>query len=346
MSNGKSGTASIRETSGPATGPRPSRWPIGLVLVSFLSGAGVAAILQPFDLDFPSASAVAPPGLREYTLEIRGADLEVGPGTVWHAWTFNGTVPGPLITATAGEILRVTVRNNHHLVHSFHTHLAPYTLSSDGSQLNTISGIAGMAMIEPGQSYTYEFRNLRPGVYYYHCHSAHGDHSIAQHIAQGLYGAISIRAPDEPRIREEALFMGEMGFDVTGANRPFYVMNGKGIPGGEHALEEIFAEKGIAGVAAELGKTVPVFSMKVDEPVRFTVVNIGDQIHSFHVHGMNLVSVDQYPSRIHPGNVVQLVPGGADRVVLTPANPGLWLFHCHVVSHADMGMIGVMNVEA
>ena len=332
----------------PTSNPPPARRMIaGLMVASFVAGVGASiALTNGYLPELPSATAAAPPGVRAYELEIRAADIEVATGAVWHAWTFNGTVPGPMITATAGEVLQITVRNRHDLVHSFHTHLSPYTLENDGSQMNPITAIAGMAMIAPGESYTYEFRHLAPGVYYYHCHSAHGGHTIQQHIAQGLYGAIVIRAPDELKVRDEAIFMAERGMDIDGDGAPFYIMNGKGIPGGEHALEEIFAKDGLPGVAAQLGKTVPVFNLKVGESVRFTVVNIGDQIHSFHVHGMNMVSVDMYPGRMHPANVVPLVPGAADRVILTPQNPGLWLFHCHVVSHADMGMIGVMNVEA
>ncbi len=200
-------------------------------------------------------------------------------------------------------------------------------------------------MIAPGASYTYVFHPSQPGVYYYHCHSAAGDKMISQHIAQGLYGAIVIEAPDEAPVRDEAVFMAERGFDIDGSGAPTYVMNGKGIPGGEHALEQIYAEEGLDGVVAQFGKTVPMFSAKVGETLRLSIVNIGDQIHSFHLHGINMVSVDLLPGRIHPANVVQLVPGGADRILITPTNPGVWLFHCHVVLHADMGMIGVLVVE-
>jgi FtsP/CotA-like multicopper oxidase with cupredoxin domain len=39
------------------------------------------------------------------------------------------------------------------------------------------------------------------------------------------------------------------------------------------------------------------------------------------------------------------VPGTADTLQLTFTEPGLWLFHCHVVAHADAGMIGLFVVE-
>lgn len=168
---------------------------------------------------------------------------------------------------------------------------------------------------------------------------------ISEHIAQGLYGAIVVKAPDEAPVPEEALFMAERGFDIDGDQAPFYVMNGMGHPGGEHHLEEIFAVGGIDAVKGEFGKTLPIVVARVNEPLRLAIVNIGDQPHTFHLHGFNHQSVDQYPGRNHPANVVQLLPGGADRILLMPTQPGVWLFHCHVVSHADMGMIGVFVVE-
>lgn len=321
---------------------------LAVAAASALLGAGASTLYaNPPAVPSPagSASAGAGPAVREYSLDIAPKDIEMAPGVVWHAWTYNGSVPGPLLIVTAGETLRVRVHNHHTLIHSFHTHLAPYSLENDGSQLNILTGVGKGAMVPPGGDYTYEFHPTTPGIYYYHCHSADGDKMISQHIAQGLYGAIIVKAPDEQPVRDEAVFMAERGFDVTGDGAPYFLMNGKGIPGGEHALEGLFAKQGLPGVVAQFGKTLPLINATAGETVRISVINIGDQVHSFHIHGVNLVSVDMMPGRMWPANVVQLVPGGADRVLVTPTEPGVWLYHCHVVSHADSGMIGVMVVK-
>lgn len=319
---------------------------VAFLLASAVVGASVAAFAIQAGVTLPveGARAAPLPQVREYHLEVVAADVPMGEEGVWHAWTFNGTIPGPTLTATVGDVIRVTVHNRHDVTHSFHTHLSPYGLENDGSQLNTISGIGGMAMIPPGQSYTYEYRATVPGLFYYHCHSADGGRTISQHIGQGLYGAILVKAPEEAPIRDEVVFMAERGFDVEGRSA-YFLMNGKGIPGGEHALEEIFHHEGIEGVKAQLGTTLPVSSAKVGEPIRISVVNIGDMVHSFHLHGFLATMVDHDKGEALPAQVLGLVPGEADRIVVTPTQPGLWLFHCHVVSHADGGMIGVMVVE-
>jgi len=290
----------------------------------------------------PGADAQAGGVVRHYDLTIKPSEIDMG-GPTWHAWTFNGSVPGPTLIATVGDVIEVTVTNMHTMVHSFHTHLSPYALESDVSQLNTITGIGGMAMIAPGESYTYKFVANEAGLYYYHCHSAAGGKPISAHIAQGLYGAIIVKGREEAPIRDEVVFMAERGFNVSDNGAPFFLMNGKGLPGGEHHLEEIFAEGGLAAVTPHFGHTIPAISAKVGEPVRVNVINIGDQIHSFHIHAMTAYDVED--ARPVPAQVVGLVPGEVDRFVVTPNQAGAWLFHCHVVSHADAGMIGVFLVE-
>jgi uncharacterized cupredoxin-like copper-binding protein len=289
--------------------------------------------------------------VREYNLEIVATDIDYGDGNIWHAWTFKetgdptGAVPGPTITANVGDKIVVHVKNNLDLVHSFHTHLSGYSQESDGAQTNVISGKGPGAMIPPGGEWTYEFDAKYAGVYYYHCHSADGGLMITDHIHQGLYGGLIVRDPNEKGVRDEVLFMGEMGHLTEGDNVPPYIMNGLGLPGGEHTLELAYREGGFDAVAANLGRTVPTFHAYAGEKLRMSIVNIGDQIHSFHPHNVDIFSVGALGGRQWPANVVPLVQGSADQVTLTFEEPGLWLFHCHVVAHADAGMIGLFVIE-
>jgi len=289
--------------------------------------------------------------VREYNIEIVPADIDYGGGNVWHAWTYKlegepaGTVPGPTLEVAIGERLVVNVTNKLDIVHSFHTHFSNYDLESDGSQLNTITGIGAGAMIPPGGKWRYEFEPDTPGILYYHCHSADGGRHITEHIHQGLYGAIVVKDPNDPPVRDEVIFMSEIGFNTEGDNLPPYIMNGLGLPGGEQALEQVFKAQGIDGVAAQFNKTVPMIEAKVGEEMHVHVINIGDQIHSLHAHNVKHISLGTLQGDQWAGNVLPLVPGQADTLQFTFTKPGLWLFHCHVVSHADAGMIGVFNIQ-
>ncbi len=323
-----------------------------LALFGFLILAGVAAVAAVFAVFVlvGGDSGVEAQTIREYNLEVVAADIEYGDGNVWHAWTYKlaedpvGTVPGPTLHVNIGEKLVVNVVNKLDIVHSFHTHFTNYDLESDGSQLNTITGVGAGAMIPPGGNWTYEFEPTEEGIYYYHCHSADGDRHISEHIHQGLYGGIVVHDPDGPPVRDEVMFMSEIGFDTEGDNVPPYIMNGMGLPGGEHALEEVFKADGIEAVQAQFNKTVPLIEAKVGEEMRLHVVNIGDVIHSFHAHNVKHISVGTLNGEQWAGNVLPLIPGQADTLSLTFTKPGLWLFHCHVVAHADAGMIGVFNI--
>jgi FtsP/CotA-like multicopper oxidase with cupredoxin domain len=288
--------------------------------------------------------------VREYNLEVVATDIDYGNGNIWHAWTYKeagaekGSVPGPTLHVNVGEQLVVNVKNNLDIVHSFHSHFSNYDLESDGSQLNVITGVGAGAMIPPGGTWTYKFEATEAGILYYHCHSADGGHHITEHIHQGLYGGIVVHDPDGPPTRDEVLFMSEIGFDTEGEDPPTYIMNGMGLPGGEHALETAFKEQGIDAVTAQFNKTVPLFDGKVGEELRLHVINIGDQIHSFHAHNVKHISVGTLEGETWAGNVLPLAPGQADTLSLSFTKPGLWLFHCHVVAHADAGMIGLFNV--
>ena len=282
--------------------------------------------------------------VRDYTLEIVPKDIDYGNGAVWHAWTFNGTVPGPTLKVKVGEMLRVKVINRHDMVHSFHTHLDGYSFENDGSQANYLTGEGVGGMMGPGDEHTWEFRPPTPGIYYYHTHSADKGFRPAQVVAQGLYGAIIVADPDEPPMREEVLFMGEIGDDTEGVVSPF-TMNGMGFPGGEVALETLWHEKGYAGVSEQYNRTIPHIKAKVNETFKLHVINIGNLEHSLYIHSATVISLGVLGGRPWPARVLPLVQGAADTLLITFDNPGLWLFHCHVETHADLGMIGLFEVE-
>jgi len=325
--------------------------PLVWMFVGLLIGTSIGYTFYQTDIasSFLSAQSSRPPPYvpitRYYTLVIEGANIPEGPNAIWHAWTFNGTVPGPTLYATAGDTLVVTVYNKLNLTHSFHTHLFGYNFKYDGSQANVITGIGMGAMIPPGGNYTYVLNATIPGIYFYHCHSS-DHHMITYHIHQGLYGAIIVDSVNKPHIDKDfVVFMGEMGPEVTGTGAPPYIMNGMGIPGGEGTLEKIVAASGVAGVLRAANVSYLAFSASVGQTARFNVINIGDQVHTFHMHDQSLISEWVTPGQEVPGNTIPLDPGTADSVLVNFTQPGVFLFHCHVVIHADEGMIGLMFVS-
>ncbi len=326
----------------------------GVMFMDLIMGGPVAAqAAQRIAAAAPAAPAAPAPRvfqergktIREYTIDITEKTIDYGGGNLWTVWTYNGSVPGPTLRGNVGEILRVKVRNKHTRVHSLHTHLSHYRIENDGSQANIITGKGTGAMIAPGKEYTYEYVLDRAGATYYHCHSGDKEFPINQHMLQGLYGMILVEQPGAPAGRDEIMFMAETTRLRKGNQVPPYIMNGLGVPGGELALEDIFKAKGLNGVVEQLGKTVPFYKLKVNEVIRLHVVNIGNIDHSLHIHEIPMVSLAVLNGRPWPAQILPLVSGAMDSLQLKFPNPGIWLFHCHVVSHADAGMIGVFIVE-
>ena len=103
--------------------------------------------------------------------------IKIAPGVKMKAWTFNGTVPGPVIRAREGDTVQVTLHNaDSKMAHSIDLHAAQ------------ISPQTGFADVLPGQSRTFSFVARRPGVFMYHC----GTSPVLQHIGMGMYGAIVV----------------------------------------------------------------------------------------------------------------------------------------------------------
>ena len=127
-------------------------------------------------------------------------------GHILDAWTFNGTIPGPTIRVTEGDLVRIRVINSNENSnpHSLHTHSIHYA-KNDGVSMGGYPGGA----ISPGRSYTYEFIAQPYGVYPYHCHVD----PIADHINRGLYGMMIID-PIEPRPQMSEMAMLLNGYDL------------------------------------------------------------------------------------------------------------------------------------
>ncbi|MEM2095314.1 MAG: multicopper oxidase domain-containing protein [Candidatus Caldarchaeum sp.] len=329
----------------------------GLISAGFLLGYTTAIFWAPTVFPNLFGARAQQANVHEYTIFIEPARIEIAPGVFWNAWTYNGTVPGPTLYAKVGDLIRIRAINKLNLTHSLHPHLPYYDLKHDGSQINILTGVGAGSMIPPGGEWVYEWPATKPGIWYYHCHSADGGLRIVDHMLMGLYGAIIVDEIDEPPARNFVIFMAETpavrGAIVGSGQRPFYIMNGMGVPGGEHEIELVFLGqskvfpqlKGLQGVSQLFNTSMPVFKAKVGERIRLHIINIGDLYHSFHAHVGDLRSQYVLGGRSWPAQIVPLVPGAADTIIYVLNQPGVYLFHCHVVSHADAGMIGLFILE-
>src|SRR3989442_12183170 len=128
---------------------------------------------------------------------------------IFHAWTFNGTVPGPTMRFTQGDHvqIKVIVTKDSKFPHSLHMH------SMHPGPMDGMSGAAGM--IEPGSSLTYDFVAQPAGAYPYHCHMF----PVQEHISRGLYGMMIIDPPTpRPQATEMVMMLNSYTYSFEGVN--------------------------------------------------------------------------------------------------------------------------------
>jgi FtsP/CotA-like multicopper oxidase with cupredoxin domain len=92
---------------------------------------------------------------------------------------------------------------------------------------------------------------------------------------------------------------------------------------------------------------IPPITVQEGQIVRLRIVNQTGEYHPMHLHGhlFTLLAVDGQPvqgSPVHQDSILV----GPDQVVdvaFAADNPGVWMFHCHVLLHAGMGMTTSVN---
>lgn len=92
----------------------------------------------------------------------------------------------------------------------------------------------------------------------------------------------------------------------------------------------------------------PLFTFDHGSTVRLTLRNLAAPEHPFHLHGQFFEIVDQgTPWTSQPGlKDTVLVPGGETvEVIVSMDNPGRWMAHCHILEHAELGMMAEVVVS-
>jgi hypothetical protein len=123
-------------------------------------------------------------GSRQKTFEldvIESAGIDLGMGTTFAAWTYDGRIPGPTIEACQGDTVTIHVRNKGTTSHGLDTH----ALKIDARRYGPTP---------PGSTLTIEKTVDVPGVFMYHC--AAGPVTDL-HIKSGIHGAMIVYPRNE-----------------------------------------------------------------------------------------------------------------------------------------------------
>lgn len=254
-----------------------------------------------------------------------------GDGSTYTFWTFNGTVPGPMIRVRVGDTVELSLTN------------APDSQLPHSIDLHAVTGPDGGAVatqVAPGQTKSFRFQALNPGVYVYHCATPH----IPSHIANGMYGLIVVEPEGGlPPVDREFYIMqgdfytqqdhgtkGHLTFNpaaVKDENPTYIVFNGRaGGLTGDNAMK------------ARVGETVRLFVGVGGPNVSSNFHVIGEIFDTVYVEGGSLQN--------HNVQTTLIPAGGAVIIEFKVEVPGTYILVDHALSRSiDKGAIANIEVS-
>jgi manganese oxidase len=264
----------------------------------------------------PIEPVILDDGTKLFRITTSYVDWEVEPGKVVRAMAYNGTVPGPEIRVDVGDKVRVELTNELDQSTALHFHGIRVPNPFDGVSPYT------QPVIQPGQTYTYEFTTVEPAVGIYHSH-----HMAEIQIPDGLFGAFMVGQMEIPQ-----------------------AMIDKGFTQVDHEVTMVLNDAGAIGMSLN-GKSFPAteaYTMAVGEVMMVHYQNEGLMGHPMHLHQPVgwIVAKDGIPLEVPmPGDTIWVSPGERYTVLYKAVDPGVWAWHCHILTHAEgpQGMYGMVT---
>lgn len=267
-----------------------------------------AAVLEPTILD---------DGTKLFELVVDEVKWEVEPGKVVDALGYNGMVPGPTMFADIGD--RVTIRVVNELDNGEGTSLHPHGLKDHAFELDGVTFIS-QDPIESGASMDYTFVADQESVVTYHSH-----HMSLHQVPNGLFGAMIIG--DYAQLAGIDGVVDEQVMILNDAGNIGFSLNGKSFPA-----------------------TTP-YQYTAGDKVVVHYANEGQMAHPMHLHNQTgtVIAKDGYllpAGARYQGDTFNVAPGERLTVVYEMNTPGVWVWHCHILSHvkrADGSMFGMLT---
>jgi len=118
----------------------------------------------------------AGPSVKTFNIDLIETTVDLGMGTSFAAWTYNGRIPAPVIEACEGDKVIIHMTNKGTTAHGFDTH----AMKIDARHYSAVA---------PGKTMTIEKEVDTPGVFMYHCASGP---VTDLHIKSGIHGAMIV----------------------------------------------------------------------------------------------------------------------------------------------------------
>lgn len=257
---------------------------------------------------------------------------------------------GPPIRAAVGDTVVVVFKNNSRLPLSFHVHGLRYLKTSEGAPYRDGSGSAmkpGDA-VAPGATYTYRFdvpERSGPGpmdassiLWMYHSHT-----DELRDVNTGLVGPIVVTRkgsanPDgTPNDVDREVFtmfaeMDESQSRLFDRNVADKAINPRRIKPSDRGFVE---DNQLYSINGFVFGNMPLIDVRRGERTRwYLMTTMSDfDFHAPHWHGETVVINGMRT------DTAELGPMGMVVADMIPDDPGVWLYHCHLNVHLQLGMV-------
>ena len=272
--------------------------------------------------------------VRYFEIAAHEHEIEVAPNLLFHAWAYNGRVPGPTLRVTEGDIVRIKFSNLSTHQHNMHFH---------GIHSAAMDGLPGIGEVAPGGQFIYEFVARPFGCHLYHCHA----HPLRRHLHKGLYGAFIVDPDPDRHPAAQAVARSRLLGSEENARWQELLMVMNGFDVNFDQDNEVYAVNSIAHAFAK-------DPIKIDRqrPVRIYLVNVTefDPVNSFHLHA-NFFHYYDHGTTLEPTSrtidTVMLCQGqrGILEFDFKDHEPGNYMFHAHQSEFAEQGWTGFFEVS-
>jgi len=226
----------------------------------------------------------AGPSVKTFNIDLIETTVDLGMGTTFAAWTYNGRIPAPIIEACEGDKVITAMNNKGTTAHGFDTH----AMKIDARHYSAVA---------PGKTMTIEKVVDTPGVFMYHCASGP---VTDLHIKSGIHGAMLVYPRKEQlRPAREIVVVEDAIYGQRDANGF--------IPGTDPAM----AQKNEQAFSMFNGRMDnDAVRVNPGDLVRMYFVNVGPSTSAAHVIGTILDRVYDGKDAIH-GVQTYAVPAGS-----------------------------------
>ncbi|HRH31280.1 MAG TPA: copper-containing nitrite reductase [Candidatus Paceibacterota bacterium] len=267
-------------------------------------------------------------GVVRIHLDVKEVIAEISPGIYYNYWTYNGQTPGPMLRIREGDTVELTLTNDPSSLH--HHNIDLHAVTGQG-------GGASLTEVLPGETKTFRWKALNPGLYIYHCAMP----NVSTHNSHGQYGLILV----DPK------------GGLPKVDKEFYIVQGELYTIGQLGKKGLVAFDSNALLDGDPNYVVfngkiegaPRMHAKVGEKIRIYVGNGGvNLISSFHVIGEIFDTV--YPEGNIGGSIEKnvqttaVLPGGSSIVEFTLDVPGKYLLVDHALARMNKGAWAVLEV--